>query len=224
MTLTAEPGVAQRAPTVPRIAGNRVRRPPWVVLGVVAVLGGALAGGLVSQSAGERISVLVAARDVAAGQTIEAADLRVVDVAVDGDASVVPASKRADVVGRVASGLIPKGGLIAAGQLTSGSVLAADEVVIGAALGPGELPVANLRAGDRVRLVEVANANDGPDVEPRGVLGEARIFAALPPSQQSGVQFVSLVVNDSLQEDVTNAVAGKRLRLVLIRAGESAGG
>ena len=76
-----------------RIAGARVKRVPWVALGVILVVAGALIFGLMVQSAGDRIAVVVAARDINPGQVIEASDLRVVDIAIDGTASTISASR-----------------------------------------------------------------------------------------------------------------------------------
>src|SRR5439155_18619857 len=95
-----------------RLRGARVKRVPWVALGVILVVAGALIFGLMVQSAGDRVSVVVAARDINPGQVIEGGDLRVVDVAIDGTASTVPASQRGELIGQTASSRIPSGALL----------------------------------------------------------------------------------------------------------------
>jgi flagella basal body P-ring formation protein FlgA len=137
-----------------RVSGARVKRVPWVALGVILVVAGALIFGLMVQSAGHRAAVVVAARDISPGQVIEARDLRVVDVAIDGDAATVPASQRGQLVGQTATSRIPAGSVLSRGQFAAGSGLAPGRVVVGALLGPGALPVPNLRVGDQVTLLE----------------------------------------------------------------------
>src|SRR5262245_49958614 len=90
---------AKPAPPL-RVTGARVKRVPWIALGVILVVAGALIFGLMVQSAGDRISVVVAARDISPGQVIEAADLRVVDAAIDGVASTVRATERSSLIGQ----------------------------------------------------------------------------------------------------------------------------
>lgn len=196
-----------------RVVGTRSRRVPWIALGVVLVIAGALTFGLVVQSAGNRTPVLVAARDIEAGQVIAAGDVRVVDAAIDGAAAVLPASRRGVLVGQTAATHIPTGSLLNGGQFTSGGRIAAGEVVLGALLGPGALPVADLRAGDRVTLLEAQDPDQRGfgDADP---LGEATVYR-ISPGSQPGTQFVSLVIDDGIAQRVTDAAAAQRLRLVL---------
>lgn len=201
-----------------RVSGAPLRRMPWVALGVILVIAGALGFGLMVQSAGERTAVVVAARDISPGQVVEAEDLRVVDAAIDGAASTVPASRLEQLVGQTATARLPAGALVSAEQFSAGSGLAPGSVVVGALLGPGGLPVPNLRVGDAVTLLEARETERSTSAtEP---LGAATIYMVTPGSQP-GTQFVSLVVDESLAQRVTDAASGQRLRLVL-RPGEGA--
>lgn len=205
-------GTKGPAPTGVRVAGTRVTRVPWVALGVILVVAGALMFGLLVQSAGARRTAVVAARDLDPGQVIEAADLRVVDVAIDGAASIVSADERGALVGQTATSRIPAGALVSRGQFADGSGVAPGRVVVGALLGPGGLPVPNLRVGDEVTLLEVRDTERSTSaIEP---LGAASIYLVTPGSQP-GSQFVSLVVDEGLAQHVADAAAAQRLRLVL---------
>lgn len=202
-----------------RLSGPRSRRIPWVVLSVVLVAVGALLAGLLVQSAGDRVAVLVAARDIAPGQTVGEGDVRVVEVAVDGTASVVRADRRGEVVGKTATGRIPAGALLASGQFTGDALLRAGTVVVGALLGPGELPVPGLRPGDEVALYAVS----GPQGTARpSDAGTAVVYATAPTAQQ-GSLFVSLVVDADDAREVTDIASQGRLRLVLLAAEDSRG-
>ena len=195
-----------------RVSGARVKRVPWIALGVILVVAGALIFGLMVQSAGHRAAVVVAARDINPGQLIAARDLRVVDVAIDGDAATVPASERGQLVNQTATSRIPAGSVVSRGQFAAGSGLAPGKVVVGALLGPGALPVPNLRVGDQVTLLEARDTERSTTTtEP---LGDASIYMVTPGSQP-GTQFVSLVVDQGLAQRVTDAAANQHLRLVL---------
>lgn len=202
-----------KAPAPLRVAGTRVKRVPWVALGVILVVAGALIFGLMVQTAGDRAAVVVAARDINPGQVIAAGDLRVIDVAIDGTASTVPASQRGELIGQTATSRIPSGALLSKGQFAASSGLAPGRVVVGALLGPGGLPVPNLRVGDTVTVLEARDTERSTtDAEP---LGDATIYM-VTPGTQPGTQFVSLVVDDALAQRVIDAAAGQRLRLVLL--------
>lgn len=205
-------------PAPVRVRASRNRRMPWLALALVLVVGGGLLVGLLVQSAGDRTAVLAAARAIAPGQVITAADLRVVDVGVDGDASLVPATSRRSVVGQVAVVGIPEGALLAAGQLATDGGLEPGSVVVGALLGPGELPVPTLRAGDRVELVAVSGSQRAENES----LGEGSVYST-SPGTQSGSVFVSLVVDHSIAEHVADVAAQQRLRLLLLPAERGAG-
>jgi hypothetical protein len=187
---------------------------PWLALAVVLVVGGGLLVGLLVQSAAERTSVLAAARDIAPGQVITDADLRLVDVGIDGDASLVPAASRSTIVGQVAVVGIPQGALLAPGQVDVGGGIETGTVVVGALLAPGELPVSALRAGDAVALVAVSG---GQGAE-RESLGTGTVFTT-SPGTQTGSVFVSLVVDEEIAEQVADVASQQRLRLLLLPAG-----
>jgi Flp pilus assembly protein CpaB len=214
-TRTATPRTNGKAP--PRIAGAREKRVPWVALGVVLVIAGALVFGLMVQSAGDRTAVVVAARDIAPGKVIEATDLRVVDAAIDGPAATISSARRGELLGRIATSRVPAGAMLSEGQFADGAGLPAGSVVVGALLGPGGLPVPNLRVGDKVTLLE---ARDGERSSPSEPLGSATVYLTTRGSQ-TGTQFVSLVVDEAIAQRVTDAAATQLLRLVL-RPGESA--
>lgn len=198
-----------RPPPV-RVAGSRDRRMPWLALGVVLVLGGGLGAGLLVQSAGERSSVVAAARPIAQGQIITDADLRIVDAAVDGDANLVPSSQRLGLVGQVATTRIMEGALLATGQFAPGGGLPEGTVIVGAPLGPGQIPVPNMQPGNRVRMISASG-----DSLPPEVLGVATIFS-IAAGSQGGSQFVSLAVDDEIADAVAQVIAQQRLRLILL--------
>lgn len=206
------------APAPVRVGVGRRKRLPWLALAVVLVVGGGLLVGLLVQSASDRTSVLVAANSLAPGQLIQESDLRVVEVGVDGAASLVPASSRDSVVGQVAVVGIPEGTLLSPGQLAVDGGIEEGSVVVGALLGPGELPVPTLRSGDVVELVAVSGGQ-GADQES---LGRGSVFSTAPGTQ-TGTVFVSLVVDEAIAEQAADVSAQQRLRLLLLPAEQEPG-
>lgn len=202
-----------------RVRAARDRRFPWVALAVVLVVTGALSATVLVQSAGERRSVLVAARPIAVGQVVTDQDVRVVGVGVDGQASVVGAEDRGLVVGRVATVGVPQGSLLARAQFSEDGGLPAGRVAVGAVLAAGEVPVPGLRAGDTVEMVAVSGAQ-GVAV---ASLGQASVFS-IAPASQGGSAFVSLVVPGPMGVLVADVAAQQRLRLLLLPTGPGAGG
>ena len=150
------PGTAARIS-----ARNRSR----ILLGCLLALGSALAMAVLYSDAGERRPVLALAQPVAAGQVIEADDLREVMVAIDGDVSTFPAGQRDDVVGRTASVPLAAGSLLTEEQVGDAPLFNPSDAVFGAVLTEGRYP-AELRSGDRVLLYELAPAaEDSESVE-----------------------------------------------------------
>ncbi len=208
------------APGVVRVSGARVRRVPWIALGAVVMLVGALFFGRLVQSAGDRTAVLVAARDINPGQRVESGDLRLVDLAVDGDATVILAADRRELLGQVATARVPAGSVLSPEQFGADSALETGTVVIGVQLAPGGLPIPDLRIGDRVRLLEAAPAEGGQegrdgDDEP---LGTAEVYR-VSPSAQPDALFVSLAVPDDIAQRVADVAAAQSLRLLLLPPG-----
>lgn len=197
------------APAGLRIAGRKRRRPTWVAVGVMIVCGSGLAMALWASSLSDRVSVLAAAREVPAGQRIEAADLRVVDVAADSGLAILPAGRRDEVVGQLAVLTIPRGALVQRAQIQGGSAIPEGSAVVGVALKPGAVPVGDLRVGDRVSVVRVAqNAAEE--------LGEATVFAVRPDTATNSGTVVSLLVAQRRATAVAQAAGLDQVRLVLL--------
>ena len=203
---------------------GRSRRRPWVALALVLVPLSALVGYLALAEIGNRIPVLQAVHDIEVGQVVSGSDFQVIDVAVDGPAQVVAASDRDRLVGSTASARVAAGSLVSPTQFGASAGLDSGQVVVGAVLVPGELPRADLRVGDRVRLIDVAGPGGTAGSGGDAVLGEAEVFAiagqgsggASGAMVGTGSLFVSLTVGEDLAPVVAEATAAQRLRLVYL--------
>jgi hypothetical protein len=106
---------------------------------VLLVVGSAVGAAQLYRAKGDRVPVLVAAREVPAGKVIVREDLRVAEVDADGLA-VIPAGSAATVIGRVAAARLVPGMVVTRELVADGSLLPAGEGVL-------SIPVAELPAG-----------------------------------------------------------------------------
>lgn len=192
------------------------RSAPMALVGVAAVVLGAMLFLALYTSVDRRRSVLAVVRPVAAGEVITAADLREVRVSSSDGVATMAASQRASVVGKTAAvGLVP-GALLAPAQLGAASTLAAGQAVVGVAIKPGQAP-ASLRAGTRVEVVDTVRANSGDQPRPV-VLSTSAVVSSVGRSDTSpnGTTVVSLTLPAAEAPAVAAAALDGRLSLVVL--------
>jgi Flp pilus assembly protein CpaB len=204
---------------VPRSMARLRRIDLRVVIGLALLLAGVLGTVAVVQRAGQRVPVLVVAREVPAGQVVGDQDVRVAELALAPGVATLGAGDRGRVVGRVAS--VP----LAAGQVLTPAAI----VDAGPALGPGRVAVAPehaaaglLRAGDRVAVV-ASGTPDQPDVRAGVVLSSVPVLSVLvPPADVGGEGRLLVSVAVTLEEAPLLARAAQAtIDLVLLpRAGD----
>jgi Flp pilus assembly protein CpaB len=203
------------------LSAPKRRRPTWVVFGAVMVGIAMLLGVWVFSTSSQRISVMVAARNVAPGEVVEATDLRVVEMGRTGGLRAIQPEQQQLVVGQAARGPIPEGTVLNTGLFASRDrVVPAGQVVVGAALEPGAAPGTGLAAGDRVDVLAVVKA---PSTATGGspvatVVASGTVWSVQPVGQgaASSKLVVSVLVPAGSQEVVAQAAADGRLRLSLV--------
>lgn len=197
----------------PARRGGRVRVPELVV-GVLLVVGFALAAVLWMARANDRQPVLVLAAPVERGQMLEAGDVGVAYVGSGDRLAVLPQSAAAGLVGQVAVADLPAGTVITAEQFASGTPVADGTGVVGVALDPGEYPLGQLHPGDQVNVVLAADQGDAPAAT-AWLRGEIFDVAEVG----SGQLLVSLQMAEEDANRVAQAAAsGQAVRLVLVGA------
>jgi len=224
------PRRARSAPAAPaarfepgRIADTRHRNPTWIVAGVLLVVLSALGGVLLFTSNDDRAEVLVAAKDLEPGASIEAGDLRIERVALAAGVRSIAAADASDLVGQHATGRVPAGTMLAPAMFADDVALGPDDVVVGASLDPGEAPLMLLEVGSRVELLDVTVAAAGAPPDPQATgdratsLGTGTVWAVEPIA--TGQLWVSVRVERSVGLAVSVASATDRLRVALIGAG-----
>jgi hypothetical protein len=224
VTVTAPPpdGLpSDRRAALPLAVSGARRRPMWVVLGVLVIGASALLGLWVVSSATDRVTVMVAAHDLAPGVPIAAEDLRVVEMGRAGQLRAVESSQQSLIVGRVPRGPVPAGTVLNTDLFTgTGAAIPPGQVVVGASLDPGATPVPNLRTGDPVSLLVTPKATGGATTPPAAAtrLGAGSVWT-VETAGPGGKVWVSVLVAAELETAVAQAAAEGTLRLAL--AGET---
>jgi hypothetical protein len=204
----------------------RRRQVPWIVAGVVLVVGCALAFGLASLRATGGEEVLAVAVPVPAGQPVSASDLRVVRVSPAAGLQPVAAGAEATMVGRPAAVALVPGTLLTGADVGAPSAAAAGTAVVAMALKAGAYSP-SLGPGDQVEVVPVATSTSGA-ASP--LAGQLRPVAAVvmgveaAPSGSSADAVVSLQVDPADAAEVAQLGAAGQAVLVQLPAGSAPGG
>lgn len=136
-----------------RVTGlPRRRRLPYLLLGVLLVLGCAAGGVVAATRLDHREAVLALARPVTVGQHLSPRDVREVSVSTDTGLAVVPAASKARVVGRPVAYSLPAGALLTKDLLGAAAVPPSGQAVAAVGLKAGQFPP-GLQPGDQVAVV-----------------------------------------------------------------------
>jgi hypothetical protein len=186
---------------------------------------------VVSASRNDRRQVLGVVRDVPAGHTLTAQDVRAVSVTAAAGVDLVPAGGEGGVVGRPAAVPLTGGSLLAAGQVGPVRVPPAGQAVVGAAVRAGQYP-AELTRGDKVSIVltqpaaatgtaaTTTAAATAPGLGGNGSGAtdgwavEALVVGMAPAEQGAGGAVVSLQLADVYAQTVARAAAAGQVALV----------
>jgi hypothetical protein len=201
---------------------GRRRQVPWVVGGVLLVVGCALAFGVASLRIAKGEQVLVVARSVRVGQVVQASDLRVVRVQRATGLDPEPASGEAGVLGRPAAVTLVPGTLLTSADVGSPPPGAAGSDVVALALKAGAYPP-SLGAGERVEVVPVVGGTDsttsGSGAPVSGQLSTVRAVVVAvdqAPAGSSADAVVSLQVAPSDAAEVASLAAAGQAALVVV--------
>lgn len=212
-------GAGKRTDRLP--PAPRERRPLLAALAVLLIVGGAAGAGLLAVRSDSRVSVLVAARDIAAGEAITADSLRTAQVASD-STLLIPESQRKLVVGEFARVSVSAGQLLDTTMVTAAKSLQPGKVAVGASLAVGRVPASGLEPGDVVQLVQVA---DGKGVV---IVSDAFVSSARAPGTAStgsaGAITVTFFVDEAAGARVAGVASAGELAAVLVSRGAAIDG
>jgi hypothetical protein len=193
------------------------------LLAVLLIVLGAAIAGLLAIRLDSREQVLVARRDISAGQQIAREDLAVTRVAADG-IRLVPSSQAGDVVGRYATGRIAAGRLIDPLMLAGSGLLTPTTAAVGMALAPGRYPASGLESGDVVQVVRTVDGS-GRVISGNAVVGSVSTPADGVFGGDGGdTTVVTVVVPRGEAPDVAAAASADQVSLVLLSRGTALDG
>jgi Flp pilus assembly protein CpaB len=193
----------------------RRRSAPHLVLGVLLVVGCAVAFLVVVTNSGGRQSVLATARPVGVGQVLAAQDLRQVDIPVDVEVRAVAATRATDLVGRPVTSSLPAGALLTPEAVGGANVPPPGQAIVALALDPGRVPP-EASSGDRVSVVVVPDRND-PGVGAVVPRSWSAVVTSVDRSDARQQTVVSVQLAETPAREVAATPAG-RLALVLVSA------
>ena len=209
--------------------GRRRRHLPLAVVGVLVVVGCALAFADVSLRSGHGAEVLVVAEPVPAGQVLTGGDLRAVKLSAPSGVASVPAGEEQAVLGQPAAVPLAPGSVLTRAEVGSGALVGAGSDVVAAALKAGAYPP-DLAPGDKVQVVPVSSATGSSVSGSSSATGSAgptaqgplpaTVLAVQGPSATSGSPaVVSLVVARSDAAEVASLAAAGEVALVEVGGG-----
>lgn len=180
---------------------------PWIVAGVVLVVGCALAFGLASLRLSGDDAVLAVAQPVPAGQVLTASELRVVRVSPAAGLQPVLAGAESTVLGRPAAVTLVPGTLLTSADLGSPPAGAGAADVVALALKAGAFPP-SLGPGDSVAVVPVATSASAAGAP---LTGNLPPIAAVVVGVQAAPQGSSADEVVTLSLDAADAITAARL-------------
>lgn len=208
---------------------GRRSRFPEVAVGLLLIVGGALAALIWQINATSTTPVLAMANRVEQGEIVELDDLQLVEIRSADQLNVLRAADTANIVGRIARTDLAVGTLVTADHVSDGSVIALGDGVVGLSLTNGQVPSLRLRPGDRIDVVLTPpTSSDDPFVDLASAL--AAVDEQVLVEGAEVAEFVSLdngrlFVALSMREDeaALTARAGALDRVRLVAVGQEAG-
>lgn len=210
-----------RKPLAPDQVGvplpTRQRRPGFVALAVILIVGLATVAAYAYSRAGAKTPVVMVTARVAAGHAVTRGDLTVVNVA--GDVTAIGAGNLDGVVGEMATvDLLPQT-LLQRSMLTRTNPLPAGSAMVGVALKPGQLPATGLPDGAHVDVLDLPDhpaTSAASAAAPRLLAGAALVFTTVSDASQSGGTLATLVVPRSAAAAVAAASNDGTIALIQV--------
>lgn len=213
------------APTLLRQASAPRR---WTAKGLALAVILVVSGGLVVmigvQALTERTAVLVVARAVPMGSTVDASDLTTAKITSDPALTPVPASDRGVVLGKVALVDLRPGTLLTREEVGTSDGFTSGQVLVPLPLKQGQFPARGLAPGQSVLVVATpgANANGAPGSVPAGLsaAGTRAVVAEVGGTDvNSGVTVVDVRVAAGAAAGLAQLASTGNAAVLLLPAG-----
>ena len=199
---------------------TRHRRPGYIALAVVLIVGLAALGAFWYSRAGQKTPVVVVIRDVPAGHVITRSDVSTVDVA--GAVTAIGGSRIDSVVGQVATVELLPNTLLQRSMLTSSNPLLASDAMVGVALKPGQLPAAGLSDGATMQVLQlpskenVTGAGSSAALTAIVLAARATVYGSTADPSQTGGTLLTLIVPKAASSSIAAAASAGLVALVQV--------
>lgn len=219
---THHPSAAARPATARARPAGRRRQVPLVVLGVLLVVGFALAFTDASLHLGSRQEVLVVDQPLAAGQMLTTGDLRAARLTTGSGLDAVSVAEESSVVGRNAAVPLVAGALLTRSEVGANAPVASGYDVVALALKAGSFPP-DLAPGDRVQVVPVNSSTTSGTITANSSSGSpvgATVLAVEAAATDSGSgTVISVQVSKGDADEVASLAAANQASLVQVGTG-----
>jgi hypothetical protein len=196
---------------------TRQRKPGYIALAVILIIGLAVAFGWFYKSSGAKIPVVVVIAPVAAGHPVLRQDLSTIDVS--GGVVAVGGDHMDSVVGEVATVDLLPNTLLQRSMVTSADTLPVGQAQVGVALKGGQVPAEGLSPGDSVEIVALPDKGAAGAAQSASVLvASAKVFAAVVDPAQVGGLLVTVTVPAADAVRVAQASGTGLVALVKVRS------
>lgn len=205
-TKKARDGQASRLPN-----RTRDRRPAMAALAILLVMLGALGSALIAYRTGDRVDVLVAARELPQGAQVSREDFTVARVANDGG-SVVEEAAVDNFLGAYTTSRIPEGTLVANSMFTKENVLPQGGQLVGVTAAATLRPSLSVQPSDVIALYSVpAEGQEG--AESAVVVESARVVHVAAASANSDTVHLTVLISDGTVAQVVALSARGQLAM-----------
>lgn len=199
----------------------RERRPGYVALAVVLIVGLAAVGAYLYTQAGKKTPVVEVVNHIAAGHAIQRSDLTTVDVA--GAVTAIGGAGLQSLVGETAVVELLPHTLLQRAMVTNAPTLSTTQAQVGVQVKPGQIPADGLDSGDTVEVLRLpeknaaAPASSGATLPTAVVVTAATVYSSMADPSQSGGTLLTLVVPRS--DVAAVATASNASLIALVRLG-----
>ena len=204
-----------RQPKTKSAVRGSARRPirvPELALGLVLVIGGALAASLLASKRTATVEVVAAGSDLSRGHEISADDLVAIEMESRFAQSMTSAANAKELLGKRLSTNVSSGSPIMPGLVEATPALLAGEEVVALRVEVGDVPT-SIAAGDSVRIVLVPDPSVSTDTAVTEFDQPATVWDVEPPSEMNPDYVVSLKVSS---EFLAKAAVAERSKIALI--------
>jgi len=149
-TRRGRPSRAPELRVVPRRPG---RRPVMAVASIALIATCCAVFALIYLHSTRLVAVIGVSRVIPQGQSVEAVDLRQVDISSASGVNEIPVTAAQEVIGRPAAVTLFAGTLLSPSDIGGGQKLLSTQAIVGVDLKPGMLPASGVTPGESVLVV-----------------------------------------------------------------------